>query len=108
MRSTSATEDAVNFIYIAALEGALHAGEGRLADAELAGRRALDLAEQTDYFFMRTWVRTLLAETLTWADRADEASALASEARPFSTRRVISRAARACASISIDSGIASG
>ncbi len=78
--STSAPDDLVNFIYVAALEGALHASEGRPAEAEEAGRRALDMAESTDYFFMRTWVRMLLAETLAMADRSAEASALASEA----------------------------
>jgi hypothetical protein len=58
----------------------LYASEGRLADAEVAGRRALDMAEKTDYFFMRSWVRALLAETLTRADRPAEARALASDA----------------------------
>ena len=38
------------------------------------------MVERTDYFFMRTWVRVLLAETLALADRPAEASALASEA----------------------------
>jgi len=78
--STSAPDDLVNFIYVAALEGALQVSEGRPAEAEEAGRRALDLVERTDYFFMRTWVRMLLAETLALAGRPAEASALASEA----------------------------
>ena len=43
-------------------------------------RRALEMAEETDYFFMRTWARVLLAETLTLVDRHAEANTLASEA----------------------------
>ena len=38
------------------------------------------MAEKTDHGRRGTWVRTLLAETLTRADRPAEASAIASEA----------------------------
>jgi len=79
-RSTSTPDDLVNFIYLDALEGAVHAGEGRLTEAQAAGRRALDLAETTDFFFVRAWVRVVLADTLSRTDGRAEASTLAAEA----------------------------
>jgi class 3 adenylate cyclase len=80
VRTTSTPDDLVNFVYLDALDGVVHASEGRLNEAEVAGRRALDMAETTDYFFMRAWVRFLLADTLARADRPAEAGALAFEA----------------------------
>ena len=79
-RSTSTPDDLINFVYSDALAGAIHASEDRLTEAEDEGRRALDKAETTDYFFMRAWVRLLLADTLRRNDREAEASGLGSEA----------------------------
>ena len=79
VRSTSTPDDLVNFVYLDALDGAVHAGEGRLSEAVEAGRRALGMAETTDYFFMRAWVRLLLADTLMRDEQAVEAGVLASE-----------------------------
>jgi hypothetical protein len=79
VRTTSTPDDVVNFVYLDALEGAFHASENRLTEAEVAGRRALGIAEATDYFFTRAVVRLLLAATLAKSDRSPEARALAAE-----------------------------
>jgi hypothetical protein len=79
VRTTSTPDDVVNFVYLDSLEGALHASEDRLTEAEAAGRRALEMAEATDYFFARAWVRLMLAATLAKSDRSAEARALAAE-----------------------------
>jgi class 3 adenylate cyclase/tetratricopeptide (TPR) repeat protein len=80
VRATTSPEDLVNFVYLHALEGALHAADGRFTDAEAEGRHALELADTTDYFFMRAWTRLLLAETFSRAGRGEESSSLVSEA----------------------------
>ena len=80
MRSTSTPDDVINFVYLDALDGAVHASEGRFAEAVAAGIRALELAETTDYFFSRASVRVLLADTLMRSERPSEASDHASEA----------------------------
>ena len=80
IRATTAPDDRVNFVYLHGLEGAVHAARGTFVEAEAEGRRALELTESTDYFFMRTWTRLLLAETLSLAGKAEEGSAVASEA----------------------------
>jgi class 3 adenylate cyclase/tetratricopeptide (TPR) repeat protein len=79
VRSVSTPDDLINFVYLDALAGVVDASEGRLIEAEQAGRRALDMAEATDYFFMRAWVRLLLADTLQRSERAADASTLAAE-----------------------------
>jgi tetratricopeptide (TPR) repeat protein len=80
VRTTSTPDDVINFVYLDALDGVVHASEGRFAEAEAAGRRARALAETTDYFFSRAWVRVMLADTLVRSDRPSEASDHAAQA----------------------------
>jgi hypothetical protein len=79
VRATGTPDDLINFVYTDALTGAIHASEGRFHEAESSGRRALERAEATDYFFMRSWVRLLLADTLRRSGRDGDARTLASE-----------------------------
>jgi tetratricopeptide (TPR) repeat protein len=79
VRATSPTGDVINFVYVGYVEGRLLAHEGRLREAEEVGRRALDLAETTDFFFPRAQSRMYLAETLAEAGKSSEAALLAEE-----------------------------
>ena len=80
VRSISTPDDLVNYVYLDGLEGAVHASEGRFIDAVEAGRRALEMAETTDFVFARAWMRVLLADTLVRSDQPAAASDLAAEA----------------------------
>jgi len=78
-RETTGADDLVNFVELAGLEGGLLAQRGSHDEADLRARRAVELAETTDFFEIRAWARLMLAETLALAGRMDEASEQAAE-----------------------------
>jgi class 3 adenylate cyclase/tetratricopeptide (TPR) repeat protein len=73
-RATTSDDDLVNFVELAGLEGGLLARRGSHDAAGVHARRAVELAETTDFFEIRAWARLMLAETLALAGRAEEAS----------------------------------
>ncbi|MBM2823256.1 MAG: Zinc-ribbon protein [Thermoleophilia bacterium] len=73
-RDTTGADDLVNFVELAGLEGGLLARRGRHEEAGEHARRAVELAETTDFFEKRAWARLMLAETLALAGRTAEAS----------------------------------
>jgi class 3 adenylate cyclase/tetratricopeptide (TPR) repeat protein len=75
-RETTAADDVINFVYVHALDSVLLAREGNLVDAEREARRALALADSTDFFFARARSRLYLAAVLALADREEESAAL--------------------------------
>jgi tetratricopeptide (TPR) repeat protein len=78
-RRVTTPDDLINFVYVHAIESCLLAREGRFAEAERAGRRALELAESSDFFFARARGRLYLASALAVAGRDVESAGLASE-----------------------------
>jgi class 3 adenylate cyclase/tetratricopeptide (TPR) repeat protein len=72
-RATTGNDDIVNFIFIGFLECALLGHQGRLAEAEAAGRRSTELAEKIDYVYARPLAHGYFAETLALAGKRDEA-----------------------------------
>jgi class 3 adenylate cyclase/tetratricopeptide (TPR) repeat protein len=80
VRDLSPADDLVNFIYAEALEGAVHAQHGAFEEAERQCRRAVELADETDFVINRGETRLLLAESLLRARRDPEAVRLAREA----------------------------
>jgi class 3 adenylate cyclase/tetratricopeptide (TPR) repeat protein len=79
-RTTSGADDIVNFIFADFIEGALLAHEGRLAEAEALGRRAVELADTTDYTRARPLAYSYLAETLALRGESEEARTCAAVA----------------------------
>ncbi|HJS49704.1 MAG TPA: adenylate/guanylate cyclase domain-containing protein [Gaiellaceae bacterium] len=80
IRDRSPADDLVNFIIVNALEGGVRAQAGRFEEAEALGRRAVGLADETDFVVNRAETRLLLAESLHRARRGNpEAAALATE-----------------------------
>jgi class 3 adenylate cyclase/tetratricopeptide (TPR) repeat protein len=73
-RETTGTDDLINFVRLDGFEGGLLARRGSHGDAEEHARRAVALAETTDFYIARAWARLMLAETLALAGRMDEAS----------------------------------
>jgi class 3 adenylate cyclase/tetratricopeptide (TPR) repeat protein len=79
IRRDSPKDDRINFVYLHFLDGVLLAQEDRLTEAEEQGRRALTLAEKTDFFFVRARARFYLASTLARAGNAAESRSLAAD-----------------------------
>lgn len=79
-RETTAAEDLVNFIWLDLISGLLHARRGECPQAEERSRRAVALAERTDYYVARSFSRAYLAEVLALSGRSEEASEVAAEA----------------------------
>jgi class 3 adenylate cyclase/tetratricopeptide (TPR) repeat protein len=79
-RATTGADDLINFAFIGFVECAVHAHEGRLAEAEEIGRRTVELVDTTDYFWPRTASHAYLAEALALAGKHDEAAAHGTEA----------------------------
>ncbi|MGH3136207.1 MAG: hypothetical protein ACRDPV_06920, partial [Gaiellaceae bacterium] len=73
-RAYTTTEDLVNFVYLDMIEGCLCARRGQHAEAEERVRRALALAETTDFYWCRGTARLFLSEALALAGRMGEAS----------------------------------
>lgn len=72
-RRTTAGDDLINFVFIGFAEGLLLAHESRLAEAEAAGRNAVELAERIDFCFGRPLAHSYFAETLALVGKPKEA-----------------------------------
>jgi class 3 adenylate cyclase/tetratricopeptide (TPR) repeat protein len=72
-QETTDADDLVNFVFMGFIDSALLAREGRLAEAEAAGQRAVDLADQIDFVLARPMAYSYYAETLALAGKHDEA-----------------------------------
>jgi class 3 adenylate cyclase/tetratricopeptide (TPR) repeat protein len=79
-RATSGTDDLINFVFIGVAESVVLAREGRLTEAEAAGRHALELVAGVDFCWAVPLTRSYFAETLSLAGKRDEASQHASTA----------------------------
>jgi len=75
-RDRTDADDVVNAVFLGGLEGLVLAGRGHLDDAERSARRAVELGDTTDFFDSRAWPRIVLAETLAFGGRMDEAAEL--------------------------------
>ena len=80
-RERTLPEDTVNFIFLNEVESHLSAKSGDLDEAERLARRAVELAETTDFFALRGMrSRGVLAEILALRGKKDEAAMVAAEA----------------------------
>jgi class 3 adenylate cyclase len=86
-RATTGADDLVNFILIGFVEGALLAHENRLADAETAGRRAVELADGIDFCWARPLAHSYFAETLALAGKHADAVGHANTALEIATAK---------------------
>ena len=68
-RETTAAEDLMNFVWLDMVSGLLHARRGEYEQAEERSRRAVALAETTDFHFARSYSRAYLAEVLALSGR---------------------------------------
>jgi class 3 adenylate cyclase len=73
-RATTGTDDIINFVLIDAVESAALAHAERFDDAEAAGRRSVELAEQIDFVWARPLAHSYFAETLALAGKPAEAA----------------------------------
>ena len=78
-RATTGADDVVNFVLVDAIEGTVLAHEGRHEEAEASGRRAVELADTTDYA-ARAVAHSYFAETLALGGKTPEAGAHATTA----------------------------
>jgi hypothetical protein len=74
VRHMSAPDDLINFVYLHSLEACLLAADGTLVEAEQEARRALELADTTDFFFARMRARLFLAVVLARAGKDGESA----------------------------------
>jgi len=79
-RGITGDDDLINFVELHGLEGGLLARRGSHDEAGEQARRAVELAETTDFFETRAWARLMLAETLALAGRMAEATEPAAQA----------------------------
>ena len=73
-RASTTSEDVVNFVYLDMVEGCVCARRGQHAEAEERVRRAVALAETTDFYWLRGTTRLRLSEAFALMGRMDEAS----------------------------------
>jgi tetratricopeptide (TPR) repeat protein len=73
-RETTGADDLINFVELGGLDAGLLARRGSHDGAEEHARRAVELAETTDFYETRAWARLMLAETLALAGRMDDAA----------------------------------
>ncbi len=73
MRETTGAVDVVNLIGVDALEGYLAARAGDLEDGERLVRRAVEAAQEVDFFWIRGVTFELAGETFLLAGKRDEA-----------------------------------
>jgi len=78
-RAYTTPSDLVNFVYLDMIEGGMRAWRGEHAEAEDLVRRAVTLAETTDFYWLRGASLLRLAEVHALAGRTLEASAEAAE-----------------------------
>jgi ATP/maltotriose-dependent transcriptional regulator MalT len=79
-RATTGADDVVNFVFIDILEGAVLASEGRYTEGEASGRRAVELADTTDYVYARPFAHSYFAEILALSGKREEAMSHAATA----------------------------
>ena len=70
----------MNFVWLDMVGGLLHARRGEYEQAEEHSRRAVALAETTDFHLARSYSRAYLAEVLALSGRSGEAASVAAEA----------------------------
>ena len=73
-RRTTDADDLINLVFIELAEGRLLAHGNDLAEAEAVGRRAVELADRTDFCFGRPFAHSCFAETLALAGKPEEAT----------------------------------
>ncbi len=78
-RETTGADDLVNFVWLDMIGGLLHARRGEHEQAEECSRRALALAETTDFYPARSYSRAYLAEALALMGRSEEAAEMAAQ-----------------------------
>ena len=78
-REATGADDLVNFVWLDLIGGLLHARRGEREQAEECLRRALALAETTDFYFARSYSRAFLAEALALMGRSEEAAEMAAQ-----------------------------
>jgi tetratricopeptide (TPR) repeat protein len=79
-RDATPAEDLVNFVWLDMVSGLLHARRGEYEPAEEHSRRAVALADTTDFHSARSRARVYLAEVLALSGRSEEAAGVAAEA----------------------------
>jgi len=78
-RETTQADDLVNYVGLAGLDAGLLAQRDRHEEAGEHARRAVELAETTDFYETRAWALLMLAETLLLAGRPGEAAEQAAQ-----------------------------
>ena len=78
-RAYTTPDDLVNFVYLDMLEGGICAWRGRHDEAEDRLRRAVTLADTTDFYWLLGTSRVRLAEALALAGRTVEAAETAAD-----------------------------
>jgi class 3 adenylate cyclase/tetratricopeptide (TPR) repeat protein len=95
VRETSPLDDLVNFVYADALEAAVLAHQGRYDQAAEQMSRAVEVAETTDFVFIRAEIGLLSAEVHALSGRVAEAELAASAAlRLLEAKEDVADAAR--------------
>ena len=79
-RELTGTDDVVNFVFLDGVEGVLLAHSGRPDEGSELAKRAIELAETTDFFELRAWSRLWCAETLAMVGQTGEAAQLSAQA----------------------------
>ena len=78
-RETTGADDLVNFVWLDMIGGLLHARRGEHEQAEECSRRAVALAETTDFYPARSYSRAYFAEALALMGRSEEAAEMAAQ-----------------------------
>ena len=79
VREESPKDDRINWVYLECLEACLLSHAGETEEAEARTRKALSLADTTDFYFARGATRLYLATILARAGREADSAALASD-----------------------------
>jgi len=79
-RELTSADDVVNFVFLDGVEGVLLGHSGRPEEGCELAKRAVELAETTDFFELHAWSRMWLAESLAIAGRNAEAAENAARA----------------------------
>ena len=79
-RAATPAVDLVNFVWLDMVGGLLHARRSEYEQAEEHARRAVELAETSDFHFARSTARAYLAEVLALSGQGEAATAAAAEA----------------------------
>jgi tetratricopeptide (TPR) repeat protein len=94
-REMTAADDLANFVWLDMVSGLLHARHGEYQEAEEGSRRAVAVADTTDFHSARSRSRVYLAEVLALSGRGEEAAEVAAEAvEIFEAKGDITAAAR--------------